>query len=119
MSKKVKKYRLFAMEYSPDNVDFTSQFRFSRVTPKYILVYEQRVRLNPPDGNAVEVKDSDINLLSKLDESWLFDCGVSLFADMVATRDRDGMDKLTRMVDRFEKELETEQEGVESDDGTA
>ena len=62
MSKKtVKKYRLFALDYSSENVDFTSQFRFSRVTPKYILVYDQKVKLNPPYNKAVEVKKEDIN----------------------------------------------------------
>lgn len=119
MSKKVKKYRLFALEYSPENVDFTSQFRFSRVTPKYILVYAQRSRLNAPNGNAVEVKEEDIGLLSKLDEAWLFDCGISLFADIAAKRDRESMDKLTQMVSRFEQELAIEQEGVESDNESA
>ena len=100
-----------------ENVEYASDFRFSRITPEYILVYVQKKRLNPPTGKAVEIQQKDIGLLSKKDESWLFDCVISLFADIAATKDRDTMERLTDMVNRFEQELEKE-EGGESDDGT-
>lgn len=116
MSKIVRKYRLFALPYSLENVDFASSFRFSRVTPEYILIYAQRTRMKPTDGKAVEVRETDITRLSKKDEEWLFDCGMSLFADIAASQNRDDIERLTEMVNRLEEELETEnqREGEEA-----
>lgn len=108
MSKKIQKYRLFAMNYALENVDFASSFRFSRVTPEYILIYTQRKRLNPPVGKAIEVKEDDISLLTKLDEAWLFDCGISLFADIATRQRKEDVDRLADMVNRLEEELEVE-----------
>ena len=108
MSKKDQKYRLFAMNYALENVDFASSFRFSRVTPEYILIYTQRKRLNPPVGKSIEVKEDDISLLTKLDEAWLFDCGISLFADIATRQRKEDVDRLADMVNRLEEELEVE-----------
>jgi hypothetical protein len=114
LRKRTKKYRLFALAYSLDNVEFASSFRFSRVTPEYILIYAQRAKLDPPDGKAAEVKENDISRLSKMDEAWLFDCGVSLFADIAARQSKEDLDRLTDMVDRLEEELRAESGKEES-----
>lgn len=108
MRKKTKAYRLFAMEYSLENVDYASAFRFSRITSEYILIYAQKAKLIPPTGVCAEVREENINLLTKLDESWLIDCGVSLFADATAKHDKEVIDRLTSMVERFGIELESE-----------
>ncbi len=108
MSKKVKKYRLYAIPYSLENVEFASEFRFSRVTSDYILIYTQKARMNIPVGKAAEVKENDISLLSKMDGAWLFDCGLSLFADIAANQSKDSIGKLSEMVSRLEEELEAE-----------
>lgn len=114
MSKRVRKYRLFALPYHFENVAYASEFRFSRVTAEYILVYTQKTKMNIPVGKAVEVKENDISLLSKMDEAWLFDCGLSLFADIAASQKREDIVKLSEMVDRLEEELEAES-GKEGD----
>lgn len=108
MSKKLRKYRLFAFEYSLENVEYASSFRFSRVTTEYILVYAQRKSLRPPTGKAAEVKENDISLITKMDEAWLFDCGISLFADIATRQKKEDADRLNEMIDRLEEELETE-----------
>lgn len=106
MTDKPKTYRLFAFDYSLENVAFASKFRFFRVTAQYILVYAQRKRINPPDGKAVEIKEDEISRLSKKDESWLFECMVVLFADIANKPNGDGMKRLSDMVEQLEKELE-------------
>ena len=108
MSKKDQKYRLFAMNYSVENVDFASSFRFARVTPEYILVYVQKKRINPPHGKAIEVKEDVISLLKDLDVAWLFDCGTSIFADIATEHKKENVDRLTYMVNRLGEELEIE-----------
>lgn len=114
MSKRTRKYRLFAFPYSLENVEFASKFRFSRVTPDYILVYAQKAKLDAPSGKTAEVKENDISLLSKMDGAWLFDCGLSLFADIAASETKESVERLSNMVDRLEKELEKES-GKEGD----
>ena len=105
---KQKKNRLFALLYSLENVNYVSSFRFSRVTPDYILLYCDRSRINPPVGKALEIKEHQLNELSKMDESWLFDCGISLMAESLAANKKEGLEKLSDMVDRLEEELEAQ-----------
>lgn len=116
MSEKIRKYRLFALVYSLENVNYASSFRFTRVTPEYILVYTQRSRIKPPVGRVAEVKENDIALLSKMDEAWLFDCGISLFADFATRQKAEDTERLTEMINRLEEELEAEsrKEGEET-----
>lgn len=97
--------RLFALLYSTENVEYAAKHRFVRVTPGYILIYTNKSRLKPPTGKAVEIKKDDLNTLTAMDESWLFDCGITLLAEHTAVN-TDGMKNLSDMVDRLEAELE-------------
>ena len=106
-------YRLFAFPYDLKNVEYASKFRFSRVTPDYILVYAMQSRVKPPVGKPVEIKESDLKKLDLLDESWLFDCGISLFADIASRQKKEDITRLTDMIDRLEIELEKEAGGEE------
>lgn len=108
MSRKDPRYRLFAMNYAVENVDYASSFRFARVTPKYILIFAQRKRLNPPNGKAGEVKEDDISLLTELDVAWLFDCCASVYADIALENEKESVYRLSDMVNRLEEALETE-----------
>jgi hypothetical protein len=97
--------RLFALLYSTENVEYAAKHRFVRVTPGYILIYTEKSRLKPPSGRAVEIKKDKLNTLTAMDESWLFDCGITLLAEHTAAN-TDGMKNLSDMVDRLEAELE-------------
>lgn len=109
MSKTVKKYRLFAVLHTADNVDYASSFRFSRVTTDYILIFEQRKKLNPPDGMYAELaKEEDLKKLSEQDRQWLDDCVRFIFFNIVANHSKNDVERLTNMVSRLEEELEIE-----------
>lgn len=110
MTERTRKYRLFAMAYSLENVDFSAGFRFSRVTPEYILIYTKKARVKPPVGRAAEVKEGDVALMNGMDRAWLLDCGASIFAELAAQRKGEDLKQLSDMVDRLEKELEIEAE---------
>ena len=97
--------RLFALLYNTENVEYAAKHRFVRVTPGYILIYTDKSRLKPPTGRAVEIKKDNLNTLTAMDESWLFDCGITLLAEHTAAN-TDGMKNLSDMVDRLEAELE-------------
>ena len=115
MSEKIKKYRLFFLKYSVENVDFASEHRFNRVTPDYILIYTQRARLRPPCGKCIELKGGDLSSLTDMDREWILDCGRSVFSDILAKQSKESAGKLAEMVDRLEQELakEAEKEGAE------
>lgn len=104
----MRKYRLFLMKYSLENVKFLSSYRFSRVTPNYILVYAQKARLKPPDGNAGEIKGKDIGVTSKEDQMWLMDCIASLFVEAMQKSEKDDLQRISKMVSQLERELEQE-----------
>lgn len=97
--------KLFALLYSTENVEYAAKHRFVRVTPGYILIYTEKSRLKPPTGKAVEIKKDSLNTLTAIDESWLFDCGLSLLAEHTAAN-TDGLKNLSDMVDRLEMKLE-------------
>lgn len=111
MSEKPKKNRLFAMLYSTENVDYAARFRFSRVTPDYILLYTDKARIKPPTGKAAEIKEDDLSELTAMDESWLFDCGITLLAERTAAHQEDGLKRFSDMVDRLEEELKAQKRG--------
>lgn len=97
--------KLFALLYSTENVEYAAKHRFVRVTPGYILIYTEKSRLKPPTGKSVEIKKDSLNTLTAMDESWLFDCGLSLLAEHTAAN-TDGLKNLSDMVDRLEMKLE-------------
>lgn len=102
----MKKNKLFALMYSTENVDYAATHRFARVTPDYILIYTNKTRLKPPTGKAAEIKKDDLNALTRLDEAWLFDCGITLLAERAMTNKAEGLKRLSEMVYRLETELE-------------
>ncbi len=106
-----KKNRLFALLYSMENVTYAARFRFSRVTPDYILLYTEKARLKPPTGKAAEIRKEDLPKLTAMDESWLFDCGISLLAERTAAHQAEGLNRLSDMVNRLEAELAAQQRG--------
>ena len=100
-----KDYRLWALRTDDDGIKEAASMRFSRVTPKYVLIYA-------PDAvtfdNAVEIRSKDVHRLTDKDKSWLFDCAVTLTMERLK-EDKDTIaDELRAMVARFESELEKE-----------
>ena len=108
MSEKTQKYRLFMLQYSPENVMFASGFRFSRVTADYILVYDRKSKLKPANGNVIEVRQEEVLSLSDMDKSWLLDCARSIFMEDFRRNQALGAANMATMLDRLEKELEKE-----------
>lgn len=110
-------YRLFLMKCSLENVKYASSFRFSRVTPNYILVYAQRARLKPPDGKSGEIKAEELGVTSKQDQGWIMDCVASLMAEAIKRSEKDDLQRISEMVARLERELEQEARGEEIEPG--
>lgn len=114
-----KKYRLFALLATQDNVDYAGRFRFSRVTPDYILVYDRRARVTPPDGKAIEIREEEIGRLNQADVYWLIYCGASLLTEAARTDEAEGLDRLSGMVRTLEDALEEEKRKGGGEDGPA
>ena len=96
------------LAYSPENVVYTSGFRFSRVTADYILIYDRKTRLKPPFGNVIEIKKEEIWDLTEMDRAWILDCGRSIFSEEFRRNQAKSAANMSAMLDRLEQELEKE-----------
>lgn len=98
-------YRLWALRTDDDGIKEAASMRFSRVTPKYVLIYAPGAVSF--DGG-VEVESKDIHRLTEKDKSWLFDCAATLAMERLRDNGDAIADDLREMVDRFAAELEKE-----------
>lgn len=105
-TKKPEVYRLFAAKVTAETAAEATENRFHRLTPGYILLYTSKA----PGGAWVEVRGKDLHRLTKADETWLWDCGLALAAEVMQRRKDEAVKSLGEMVDQLERELRAEQE---------
>ena len=112
MSRQERKYRLFFMLSSPENISFAARNRFTRITPEYILVYTQKARMKPPVGGVIEISSrEDLFRLTATDREWVLDCARSVMYEDLMKSKAEAFYDLSQMVDRLEEELEAEAAG--------
>lgn len=104
--KKPEVYRLFAAKVTEETAAEAAGNRFHRLTPGYILLYTSKA----PGKAWVEVQGKDLQRLTKADETWLWDCGLALTAEVMQRRKGEAVKNLGEMVDQLERELQAEQE---------
>lgn len=106
MSKK--KYRLFALPTTAENIEMAEQHPFCRVTPKYILIYTNRLA----QGCIVEGKD--LCRLTKLDEEWLLSCNLTLLQKEMNNVGSQVKQRMSEMIDELEADLEKTREEMKT-----
>ena len=102
------KYELFALRSTDENMSRILSNRFSRVTPKYALVYTNKDAAE----NAVPIRNEDIRRLTKADEQWLLECNVRIIAEETKKSIHENGNKLNVMVDNLESALAEEAKKV-------
>ena len=98
------KYSLFAMPATAANIEIASNERFSRITPKYILIYAKDKQ--PPSSMAID--GEDLNRLTKADKQWIKDCIVTLFADAVQKQPENIERSMEKHIEMLEQALKAE-----------
>lgn len=105
-------YRLYAMPTKEETIEGMENYRFSRVTPEYGLIYTEKEQ---PKGS-LELKEEDAKRLTKADESWLICCNLTIIKEEIKKKKPELMRKLEEKVDGIEallKELSEETEKSE------
>lgn len=110
-----KKYRLFAMPTDSEGVKCAAENKYSRITPKYVLVYKSGRK----PTNGVEVKSDELKCLTEADEQWLFESNLKIIAEEAKTKKPETAKRLNEMIAELERALEEERlGGVMHDEST-
>lgn len=112
MSEKVK-YNLFAMKTDIGNINKASEFRFSRITEEYILIYTEQSEIE----DAILIEEKEVKRLTGDDSKWLFDCNMLIIAKETKSHEKEFLKDLSAKVNELEKMLEAEQKKVDEKEG--
>ena len=107
-----KRYRLYAMKVTPENMSLAHQERFARITPEYVLVYTKHKHTV-----FAEITDENVKILSDKDRQWLMDCNMALIAEEVVNGKNDFVAEMSVKIAELEKALVREKELIEHGDG--
>lgn len=99
-----KKYVLYALELTDENLQIVQDKRFYRITSQYILLYE----INLPFTNYTHIGDSEMGYLSDADKQWLLDCNMAIIAEETIKKQDKIAASMGQMLERFEKALQSE-----------
>lgn len=108
-----KKYRLYAMNVSEESMAIAQDERFSRITPRYVLVYAKRKH---PEWGGAEITEQDISILTPADRRWLTDCNMALIATEISDNRSSFVSNLEIKIAELEKALIREKEMVDRHD---
>ena len=97
------RYKLYAM-CPEDGDNVVEKEKYTRRTSRYVLVYKRGKK--PKNSVMVE----DLSALSDDDKAWLERCNLELLHDFVESHHEAAMRGTADFVNRFQKELEKEQE---------
>lgn len=101
-----KRYRLFALPLTAENIMAAANERFSRATPSpepgYVLIYSNG---DAPEG-AKEITDEHVDLLSAQDARWLLGNAATLAAEELEKHKTEALKGMSESVVALEAELE-------------
>ena len=99
-----KPYRLYAMTVGQAQMEEAAKRRFHRLTPGYILVYDQE---EGPE-QAVEIDREQLCRLTEMDKAWLMDCARILISHALEQRQEERALRLEELVAKLETEWQVE-----------
>ena len=108
-----RKYALYAMPLTAENILAAANERFSRATPTpepgYVLVYTDG---DQPNGSR-EITAEQADLLTAADARWLMDCGAALSAEALEKHKTEIFKGLSEDLENLERELQRAKEKIE------
>lgn len=99
-----KKWKLFALPPTEENLEKAEKSRFCRVTADYILIYAE-------ESKGVEITGENRKRLTDWDRRWLADCRMILDAEQLKQRAKVSSGELLDYLDALEEALKREAEG--------
>ena len=104
-NEKERKYALYALPLTGENIAIAAKERFSRATPSpepgYVLIYNQESAM----PGATEITAEHAELLSPADARWLMDIGAALAAEEIEKHKPEVLKGLSESMESLEAEL--------------
>lgn len=102
------KYQLYLFAMNDENVKLASEYRFNRITRKYILVYTDKFINLLQNSRYHSINEKEIGHLSDAEKVWLLEANIKVIAEE-ATKDQEKMlREFEERIERLERELEVE-----------
>ena len=105
-------YRLYAFPTNQKNVNAAIRYRFNRITPTYILVYDKKEK----PQNCVEIKEKDVFRLTRQDKDWLMSCCIAQLSEVINRSQEETFQKMDQIIRNLENELKIEAEAEKRGD---
>ena len=93
-----KRFCVFALPLSEENITYAKKQTYSMVSPSYILIYTDKKRVK----NGQRMNASELNAR---DQAWVQTCNDSIVANLIQS-DAEYSEKMMRFLDTFAEELE-------------
>lgn len=93
-----KRFCVFALPLSEENIKYAKKQTYSMVSPSYILIYTDKKRVK----NGQRMNASELNAR---DQAWVQTCNDSIVENLIQS-DSEYSEKMMRFLDTFAEELE-------------
>lgn len=112
MANDAKKYTLYALPLTAENIMAAANERFSRATPTpepgYVLIYSN----GDAPKDATEITAEHAELLSPADARWLLDSGAALAAEELEKHKPEVLKGLSDSIEALEAELQRRKDEI-------
>lgn len=109
-----KKYQLYLLHNTKENVRLAEKFRFYRVNAKYILIYTDLFYLKKEFTRYHIIDKEETDKLSDREKVWLLESNMKLIEEETARQQEAIVQSFSEKLRRLESELEKESERMAS-----
>lgn len=94
----MKRFRVYALQLSDENIKYARKQTYSMVSPSYILIYTDKSRIK--GGQKIDASE-----LNARDQAWVQSCNDAIVANLIQSNEEYGQ-RMMRFLDTFAEELE-------------
>lgn len=105
-----KKYQLYLLHNTAENIRIAEKFRFYRVNAQYILIYTDNFYLHKKFTRYHIIDKEETDKLSDREKVWLLESNMKLIEEETAKRQDEIVQSFSARLSRLEAELEKESE---------
>lgn len=107
-----KKYSLYLLSSSPENIQEAMKYRFNRINQKYVLIYADNLLGMLHESHYHIIDEKETRYLSDSEKVWLLEANVQIIAEESEKKQQEILNSLGERISRLEEELEKESEKI-------
>ncbi len=107
-----KKYQLYLLHNTEENVRLAETFRFYRVNKQYILIYTDTFYLHDDFTRYHIIDKKETDKLSDREKVWLLESNMKIIEEETAKKQDQIVQSFSERLSRLEAELEKESERI-------